>query len=76
MSDKKRLCIIPCGSAKIWDSNPSAGQQKAEDVYTGVFAAACQRYARAFFDHWLFYLRSMGFYFQATQYQNHIIFLS
>lgn len=63
MSNKKRLCIIPCGSAKVWDSNPNAGPQKAEDVYTGVFAASCQRYARAFFDHWVILSAKHGFLF-------------
>lgn len=63
MSNKKRLCIIPCGSAKVWDSNPNAGPQKAEDVYTGVFAASCQRYARTFFDHWVILSAKHGFLF-------------
>lgn len=63
MSNKKRLCIIPCGSAKVWDSDPNVGSQRAEDVYTGVFAASCQRYARAFFDHWVILSAKHGFLF-------------
>jgi hypothetical protein len=53
MSDSKRLCIVPCGSAKIWDKNPCAGPQRAADVYTGVFATTCQRYARTYFEEWV-----------------------
>jgi hypothetical protein len=48
-----RLCIIPCGTAKIWDKNPNAGPTEAQYVCTGVFAAACQRYAMANFDYWV-----------------------
>lgn len=57
----KKLCIIPCGSAKVWDKNPNAGPQIAKDVYTGVFASTCQRYARVFFDHWVILSAKHGF---------------
>lgn len=62
MSNNK-LCIIPCGSAKVWDKNPQAGPTPAKYVYTGVFAAACQRYAKAFFQDWVILSAKHGFLF-------------
>jgi hypothetical protein len=59
----KRLCIIPCGTAKIWDKEPKAGPTEAQYVYTGVFAVACQRYAKAFFDNWVILSAKYGFLF-------------
>lgn len=56
-----RLCIIPCGTAKIWDKNPNAGPTEAQHVYTGVFVSACQRYALANFDHWVILSAKYGF---------------
>jgi hypothetical protein len=61
MTIDNRLCIIPCGSAKVWDKNPNAGPQLAKDVYRGVFSAACQRYAEAFFVHWVILSAKHGF---------------
>ncbi len=58
-----KLCIIPCGSAKIWDKNPLAGPTEAQFVYTGVFAAACQRYAKQFFTDWVILSAKYGFLF-------------
>lgn len=63
MTEPRTLCIIPCGSAKVWDKNPNAGPQKAKDIYTGVFAFACQRYATSFFDHWVILSAKHGFLF-------------
>jgi len=45
----KTLCIVPCGSRKIWDKNPFAGPTPAKDVYIGSFAKKCQEYARTFY---------------------------
>lgn len=56
-----RLCIIPCGTAKIWDKIPNAGPTEAQYVYTGVFASACQMYAIANFDHWVILSAKYGF---------------
>ena len=44
-----RLCVVPCGSLKIWDKYPDAGPTKAEDVYIGPFAKACIEYAKRFY---------------------------
>ncbi|MFC3800958.1 DUF6884 domain-containing protein [Cohnella sp. GCM10012308] len=59
----KGLCIIPCGSAKIWDQAPQAGPQHARNVYTGVLSKACKRYAERFFDHWVILSAKHGFLF-------------
>ncbi|MEK3713825.1 DUF6884 domain-containing protein [Paenibacillus sp. FSL R7-0333] len=61
MNQDKSLCIIPCGAAKIWDKQPSIGPVEAQNVYTGVFAVACQRYAKTFFDHWVILSAKYGF---------------
>jgi hypothetical protein len=58
-----RLCIVPCGNAKIWDKEPKAGPTEAQHVYTGVFATACQRYAKAFFNDWIILSAKHGFLF-------------
>lgn len=63
MFENDRLCIIPCGSSKVWDSDPNAGPQQAKDVYTGTFAKACQRYAITFFEHWVILSAKHGFLF-------------
>lgn len=43
-----KLCIVPCGSKKIWSKNPHAGPTKAREVYIGPFAKACLEYAEKF----------------------------
>jgi len=49
----KRLCIVPCGSRKIWQKNPNAGATRAKDVYIGPFAKKCIEYAEKFhLDHY------------------------
>lgn len=60
MSNNK-LCIVPCGSAKIWDKDPNRGPTEAQHIYTGVFAAACQRYAKAFYENWMILSAKYGF---------------
>ena len=45
----KNLCIVPCGSKKIWRKNPKAGPTKARNVYIGPFAKKCQEYAEKFY---------------------------
>lgn len=57
----KRLCIIPCGSKKIWDSQPEAGETEAMRVYKSAFHRACQSYARTFFTDWVILSAKHGF---------------
>lgn len=45
----KELCIVPCGSKKIWEKEPNSGPTKAKEVYTGPFASACRNYALHFY---------------------------
>jgi hypothetical protein len=45
----KTLCIVPCGSKKIWDKNPDAGPTVASEVYIGGFAKKCGEYAKVFY---------------------------
>lgn len=44
-----RLCVVPCGSLKVWDKNPNAGPVKARDAYIGPFAKTCIEYAEKFY---------------------------
>ena len=44
-----RLCVVPCGSLKIWDRYPNAGPVKAKDAYIGAFAKTCIEYAETFY---------------------------
>jgi hypothetical protein len=49
-----RLCIIPCGSRKLWDKNTAAaGPYPAKHVYIGDLHRKCQTYAELFFDEWV-----------------------
>lgn len=60
----KTLCIIPCGSKKIWDINPKAGPIPARNVYIGSFANKCQQYAELFYpDSWCILSAKHGFLF-------------
>ena len=45
----RTICIIPCGSKKIWDKFPHAGPTPARDVYIVAFAGKCQEYAQTFY---------------------------
>ncbi len=63
----KSLCIIPCGSRKIWDKFPNAGPTKARDVYIGPFATICRRYAEKFYPNdWCILSAKYGFVFPDT----------
>jgi len=42
------LCVVPCGSVKIWDKNPKAGLTPAQEVYQGSFSKKCQEYAKKY----------------------------
>ncbi|WP_245595984.1 DUF6884 domain-containing protein [Paenibacillus taiwanensis] len=59
------MCIIPCGSRKIWDSDRQAvGSYEAQYVYTGALHRKCQAYARAHFEHWCILSAKHGFLFK------------
>ncbi|MCK4359153.1 MAG: hypothetical protein KAW92_10520 [Candidatus Cloacimonetes bacterium] len=58
------LCIIPCGSKKIWDKNSDIGPTKAKDVYIGVFAQKCRDWAKLFYPNtWCILSAKYGFLF-------------
>jgi hypothetical protein len=44
-----KLCVVPCGSLKIWSKNPNAGPTKAKEVYIGNFSRTCIEYAEKFY---------------------------
>ncbi|MFM8981281.1 MAG: DUF6884 domain-containing protein [Planctomycetia bacterium] len=44
----RRLCVVPCGKAKVWDRLPGAGPTPARAAYTGPLASATRRYAERF----------------------------
>ncbi|WCK55835.1 hypothetical protein PP175_07885 [Aneurinibacillus sp. Ricciae_BoGa-3] len=58
-----RLCIIPCGTAKIWDKNPLQGPTEAKNAYIGPYGRACQAYADRFFTDWVILSAKHGFLF-------------
>ncbi len=45
----KPFCIIPCGSKKVWEIDPTAGPTPARRVYVGPFAVKCREYAERFY---------------------------
>lgn len=58
----ERLCIIPCGKRKIWDTDPEAGPTPARLAYLSAHHRNCQAYARTFFgDHWVILSARHGF---------------
>ena len=60
----KTLCIIPCGSRKIWDLHPKAGPTEARRVYIGPFAKKCREYAELFYpSSWCIISAKYGFLF-------------
>ncbi len=59
-----KLCVVPCGSLKIWDKNPNAGPVKARNVYIGNFARTCIEYAEKFYpDSYVILSAKYGFLF-------------
>ena len=44
-----KLCIVPCGSRKIWEKNSKAGPTQAKAVYIGSYAKKCIEYAEKFY---------------------------
>ena len=62
--ENNTLCIIPCGSKKIWDKNQNAGPTKAKNVYIGPFAKKCKEYAETFYPNaWCVLSAKYGFLF-------------
>ena len=60
----KEICIVPCGSKKIWDKNSKAGPTKAREVYIGPFAKKCREYAEKFYSSsWCILSAKYGFLF-------------
>jgi hypothetical protein len=57
----KRLVIISCGRAKIWDKEPKAGPNKARDAYSSPYFRDNRRYAEKFGDRWLILSAKYGF---------------
>jgi hypothetical protein len=58
----KTLCVIPCGSKKIWDLDPGAGPTQAKDVCVGTFASKCRAYAEEFYPgNWVMLSAKYGF---------------
>lgn len=47
------LVIVPCGSLKIWDKQPSAGATRAADAYVGPLFNKNEAYAERFAADWL-----------------------
>jgi len=56
-----RLVIIGCGKSKVWDKNPSAGQQKASDAYTGPYFGTNKRFAESRGCDWMILSAKYGF---------------
>lgn len=57
-----RLCIIPCGAKKIWDTAAApSGPCPAKRAYISPFHRKCQAYADRFFDHWAILSAKHGF---------------
>ncbi len=62
--DKNNLCIVTCGSKKIWDKYPSKGPTRAKDVYIGPLSQKCQLYAEKNFPgSWCILSAKHGFLF-------------
>ena len=60
----KTLCIVPCGSKKIWEKDSNAGPTAAKNVYIGPFANKCREYAEKFYpSSWCILSAKHGFLF-------------
>lgn len=55
------LYVAPCGKAKVWDSEPCRGPTPAGEAYTGTFAGAAAKYARASGAPWVILSAKYGF---------------
>ncbi len=61
MNRSTALCIIPCGSRKIWSHAPHLGGVAAEQAYISTYHRLCKQYAGLFFDHWVILSAKHGF---------------
>lgn len=57
----KQLCVIPCGTKKIWSREPDIGAVKAKDAYIGTFHKLCRDYANHFIGDWVILSAKYGF---------------
>ncbi|WP_138415180.1 DUF6884 domain-containing protein [Aquibacillus sediminis] len=57
----KQLCIIPCGTKKIWDKYGDVGPTPAKEAYIGTFHNLCEQYATRFCDEWVILSAKHGF---------------
>jgi cytoplasmic iron level regulating protein YaaA (DUF328/UPF0246 family) len=55
------LVIVPCGSAKIWAQDPTAGPTEAYHAYRGVPFKLNRAYAERFADRWVILSAKYGF---------------
>ncbi|MRH41823.1 hypothetical protein GH741_03945 [Aquibacillus halophilus] len=56
-----QLCIIPCGTKKIWDRRGDIGPVRAQEAYIGTFHNLCERYAEMFFNQWVILSAKYGY---------------
>lgn len=62
MDLKKKLCLLSCGAAKIWDRMPETGAVPARLAYTGAYSVLCREYAETFYNEdWLILSDKHGF---------------
>ncbi len=59
----KTLCVIPCGSSKIWSKKPDAGPTKAKYAYKGSFHSKCREYAQKYHSDWCILSAKYGYLF-------------
>lgn len=57
----KVLVVIPCGSAKIWDTDPCQGAVRAMDAYVGFPFRVNRQFAEQFGDSWVILSAKYGF---------------
>jgi hypothetical protein len=56
----RALVVIPCGAAKVWHKNPTAGPVCAGLAYTGTPLKINRSYAQTFGDRWLILSAKFG----------------
>lgn len=60
-SPRRVLVVVPCGSSKIWNREPSHGPIKAAQAYTGTPFKLNRQYAEQFGDDWVILSAKYGF---------------
>jgi len=58
-----KICIIPCGSKKIYDVNPFIKDVTADKLYVGSFHSLCKRYSKYISDEYCILSAKHGFIF-------------